>query len=131
MEEESIEDSESQILQPFCWEEDSNSDIWAMRADLLMKVGNFLEASSRVLWSSSSENWEEEDWEEGDEGGLSSCGDWSFDNGVFDDFFFDFEDMFFTLLFVCYLFLCLFVEGEVAFATGLEKSKGLKKRFLS
>ena len=46
MEEARKEASESQILQPFWWDEDSTSEIWQMRADLPIKEGNFLEAPS-------------------------------------------------------------------------------------
>ena len=102
MEEESMEDSDSQILHPFWWVEESNSEIWAIRADLVMKDGNFEEACRRISWKSFSENGGlVNDWEENDgEGELLlllqfwSWDDLRFDNGVLDDFFFDFEDIF-------------------------------------
>lgn len=53
-EEASMEDSESQILQPL--ESVSMPVIWPIKADLPIKVGYRVEASSRLLRKSSSES---------------------------------------------------------------------------
>lgn len=80
----SMEDSESQILQPL--DPVSTSETWPMKADLPISEGYWLEASSRMLWKSSSRTWESE--EEINEGVLGDADGSEFESleGVFDCF---------------------------------------------